>query len=68
MAHLIGAYFNDTKKLLEYSGDLTLLEKYKKRVIIDAEGKKHHLETRIEQIKEIELSREQEFGGEIYAC
>ena len=66
MASLMGGYFNDTKKVLE-SGDLTFLEKYKKIIIIDAEGKKHKLETRIDQLKEIELGRENVEFADIYA-
>jgi ArsR family metal-binding transcriptional regulator len=57
MAHLIGEYFNSIKKVLE-SGDHTPLETYRTAVVIDAHGKKHHLETSVEQIMEIELSRE----------
>ncbi len=63
-ASLIGEYFNQVKLLL--AGEPNKLDEYAKVVIVDVNGKKHYLETRIEQIKEIELSREQEFGGEIY--
>jgi hypothetical protein len=66
VASVIGHYLNNTKKVLE-TGDLTLLSRYEKLPIIDAEGKKHQLETRIEQIKEIELGREEVEFADIYA-
>jgi hypothetical protein len=66
IASIIGEYFNDTKKVLE-SGNAEPLWKYKKLTIRDAQGRKHKLETRLEKLKEIELSREDIEFGDIYA-
>jgi hypothetical protein len=64
-ASLIGKYYNDVKKALE-TGDESILRKYKKKVIRDAKGKKHKLETRLEKILEIEESKEEPEIWEIY--
>lgn len=64
-ASLIGQYFNDVKRFLE-TGDKTLLTKYKKRVIRDAKGKKHKLETRPEKIIQIEERKEEPEFFDIY--
>jgi len=63
-ATVIGKYLNDTKKIL--SGDVGLLEKYKDMTIKDATGKLHHLEARLDMLKQIELSREDIEFGDIY--
>lgn len=65
-ASQVGQYLNDTKKVL-VSGDESILKRYKKVVIIDANGKKHKLETRLEKIKIIEFSREDVEFSDIYA-
>jgi hypothetical protein len=66
VASTIGEYLNDVKKVLT-DGDVSHLKKYKKIRISDAFGKIHKLETRIEQIKEIEYSRENvEMGDDTY--
>jgi hypothetical protein len=64
-ASLIGKYYNDVKKALE-TDDESVLRKYKKRVIRDAKGKKHKLETRLEKIYEIEEAKEEPEFWEIY--
>jgi hypothetical protein len=43
------------------------LEKYKDKSITDIHGKKHFLETRLDKVKEIELSRENIELADIYA-
>jgi len=65
-ASLLGQYLNDAKKAL-VSGDKSVLKRYKKVTITDANGKKHRLETRLEKIKMIELSREDIEFSDIYA-
>jgi hypothetical protein len=64
-ASLIGKYYNDVKKALE-TNDERILKKYKRRVIKDAKGKKHRLETRLEKILEIEEAKEEPEFWEIY--
>ena len=64
-ASLIGKYFNDVKKALE-TGDESILKKYKRRYIVDAKGKRHKLETRLEKIYEIEEAKEEPEFFEIY--
>jgi hypothetical protein len=59
-ASTIGKYLNDVKNML-ISGNLGLIEKYRNIKVKDTGGKEHTLETKLEQIKEIELSREQAF-------
>lgn len=59
-ASVIGRYLNDVKNML-VSGNLNLIERYRNIKVTDTNGKEHTLETRLEQIKEIELSREQAF-------
>ena len=65
-ASLIGQYLNDVKKAL-FSGDQTILKKYKKVSFNDSKGKKHKLETRLDKLKEIELGREDIEMVDIYA-
>jgi hypothetical protein len=65
-ASLIGEYFNDVKRVLE-SGNLRLLEKYRKAIIKDSKGRRHRLELRIELIEQIELGRENVEFADIYA-
>lgn len=55
-ASIIGQYFNDLKLVL--LGDVSRLNKYKNVKIVDADGRKHPLETDLDKIKEIELGRE----------
>jgi hypothetical protein len=64
-ASLIGRYYNDVKKALE-TNDERILRKYKGRIIKDAKGKKHTLETRLEKIFEIEEAKEEPEFWEIY--
>ena len=65
-ATMIGQYLNDVKKVLE-TGNIEVLEGYRKAIIVDAEGKKHKLELRLEAIKEIELAKEEVEFADIYA-
>lgn len=64
-ASLIGEYHNAVKKFLE-TGDKSLLEKFKRRVIKDSKGKKHKLETNPDKLYEISEAREDEEFFEIY--
>jgi len=64
-ASLIGQYYNDVKKALE-TGNEKVLKKYKKKIIKDAKGKKHILETRLERIYEIEEAKEEPEFYSIY--
>ena len=64
-ASLIGRYYNDVKKALETGND-SFLKKYKRRLIRDAKGKKHKLETRLDKIRDIEESKEEPEFYQIY--
>ena len=64
-ASLIGKYFNDVKTAL-VTGEKSILRKYKRRVIVDAKGKRHKFETRLEKIFLIEESKEEPEGFEVY--
>lgn len=64
-ATLIAEYMNDVKKAIK--GDISVLKKYKYRVIIDADGVKHYFETDPEIILAIEdMKEDSEFYEEVY--
>lgn len=64
-ASLIGEYFNEVRNFLE-TGDTSGLKRFSRRAIIDANDRKHTLETRPEKIREIDDSKEDSEFFEIY--
>ena len=64
-ASLIGEYYNEVRNFLE-TGDTSGLKRFRGKVIVDANGKKHRLETRPEKLREIEDSKEDSEFFEIY--
>lgn len=63
---VIGEYYNAVKNYL-ISGDSSYLKPFKKKVIIDAYGKKHKLETDPDKIRDIEESKEEAEFFEVYS-
>ncbi len=64
-ASLIGKYHNAVKQFL-VTGDIKLLKPFKRKVIIDANGKKHKLETDPDTLFEVAEMWEDEEFYEIY--
>lgn len=64
-ASLIGEYFASVRQAMR-TGDESLLKKFKRKTITDAEGKKHKFETDLEKIFEIEEGVEEPEFREIY--
>ncbi|WP_445475703.1 hypothetical protein ACT9XH_02900 [Methanococcoides methylutens] len=62
---LIGQYFALVQKALN-NNDPTVLDKFKNRTIVDAEGKVHKLETDLSRLYEIEEAMEEPEFFEIY--
>ncbi|MBI4177125.1 MAG: hypothetical protein HY516_02055 [Candidatus Aenigmarchaeota archaeon] len=64
-ASLIGQYHSAVRRYLE-TGDKSILKKFKRRVIKDAKGKRHKLETSPKTLFEIAEAREDEEFYDIY--
>jgi hypothetical protein len=62
----IARYFNDVQKALK-TGDESVLRKYKKLNLIDAEGKEHNFETDLDRLYEIRETIEEPEFFEIYS-
>ncbi|WP_135609410.1 hypothetical protein [Methanococcoides sp. AM1] len=62
---LIGQYFALVQKALRYN-DPTVLDKFKDRTIVDAEGNVHHFETDLDRLYEIMEAQEEPEFLEIY--
>jgi hypothetical protein len=63
---VVGEYYNAVKNYL-VSGDSGYLKPFKKKIIIDAYGKKHKLETDPDKIRDIEESKEEAEFFEVYS-
>jgi len=63
---VIGEYYNAVKNYL-VSGDPSFLKPFKRKIIIDAYGNKHKLETDPDKIRDIEESKEEAEFFEVYS-
>jgi hypothetical protein len=61
----IAKYFNDVQKALK-NNDSSILTKYKRMKLIDAEGNEHHFETDLDKLYEIQETIEEPEFLEIY--
>ncbi len=66
VSSMLSEYFNNMKFVLQLN-EKHYLDKYKKTVITDVNGKRYKLEADLEKIKEIELGREDLEMADIYA-
>jgi hypothetical protein len=63
----IGSYLNDVKLMLSGKMPYDMFRRnYRYMTITDVDGKEHRLETRLEKLKDIELSREEVPFSDIY--